>query len=81
MLVVPHTCEHLIFYKEGKKYVIEKREHHQQLMLIKLDGCMQQSENSHIFISLHETQLQTGQGPQQKARYTDYERPKSEEQA
>ena len=42
-------------------------------------GCWQVEDYKEIFITLHETQLQMDQEPQQKARHTKPDRRKSRE--
>ena len=38
--IMLYTYGHLIFYQEAKRYMLEKRLHLQQMVLIKMDGLM-----------------------------------------
>ena len=40
MVITPYTYKQLIFYKVENKYTLKKRQHLQQMVLVRLDRCM-----------------------------------------
>ena len=54
-----------------KLNIVKKIMHLEQMMLVKLDVCMEINPNRVIRIILLRTQAKTIQRPQQKTRYTE----------
>jgi hypothetical protein len=58
----PHSYSHLIFKKNVKKLMLEKRQPLQQIMLGKLDIHMQ-IETRVLALTLHKNQIKVNQKP------------------
>jgi hypothetical protein len=54
---------HLISYKAAKKPIMEKRQPLQEILLGKLDICMQKTKTRSMCVALHKEQLKMDQGP------------------
>jgi hypothetical protein len=54
---------HLIVDKGTKKHIMEKRQPLQQMLLEKLDTCMQKTKTKYIFVTLYKYQLKVDKGP------------------
>jgi hypothetical protein len=55
----PHNCSHLVFDKGAQKYLMEKRQPLQQMLLGKLDICMQKTETRSMSVTLYKVQVST----------------------
>jgi hypothetical protein len=53
----PHSHAHLIFDKDAKKHMMEKRQTLQQMLLGKLDIYLQKTETRSTFVTLYKDQL------------------------
>jgi hypothetical protein len=53
----PCSYAHLIFDKDAKKHTMEKRQPLQQMLLAKLDICLQKTETRSMFVTLYKYQL------------------------
>jgi hypothetical protein len=59
----PHSYAHLIFDKGAKKYMMEKRQPLQQMLLGKVVIHLQETETRSMFITLYYYQLKMDQRP------------------
>lgn len=74
--VKSHSYKHLIFDKEARnKYALEKIQHLQQMVLVKLTVHMQKNANWCIFITLHKGEVQVDHGyPRNQTNWISYKR-------